>query len=287
MRKLQAYIQLTKPGVMLGNALSAFAGFLLAAQGDVNWLLFLWLALGTTLVIASACVLNNYLDQDIDARMSRTKKRAAWIAIVGPRNTIAWAVILGAIGFGILALYTNWLVLLIEAIGYITYVVFYGMWSKRTSVHGTLVGSVSGAAPILAGYVAVTGTLDLGAVLVFLILFVWQLPEFYSIAIYRQKEYAEAGVPVISVIKGVPHTIREIFVYTLLFVIFSVALGAFGYAGFIYTISISLVGLYWLWLGWQGFTAKNPEAWARRMFAFSLNALLIFCALISVNGWII
>ena len=287
MSKIRAYWQLTKPGVMLGNAISAFAGFLLASYGAVDWPLFLWLAIGTTLTIASACVLNNYLDQDIDAAMTRTKKRAAWIKTIGQRNTVVFAAILGILGFGILAAYTNWLVVLVEAIGYIDYVILYGMWSKRKSVHGTLVGSISGAAPILAGYVAASGVLDLGAVLVFLIIFVWQLPEFYSIAIYRQKEYAKAGVPVISVVKGIPHTIREIFVYTLLFVAFTIALGVFGYAGVIYTIAMSLVGLYWLWLGLQGFTAKDPDAWARRMFTFSLTALLIFCGLISINGWII
>lgn len=284
---LRALWQLTKPGVMFGNALSAFAGFLLASHGAVDWPLFLWLALGTTLTIASACVLNNYLDQDIDAHMTRTKKRAAWIQTVGQRNTVLYAAALGVLGFGILVAQTNWLVVLVEIIGYIDYVVLYGMWSKRTSVHGTLVGSISGAAPILAGYVAVSGAVDLGAALVFLIIFVWQLPEFYSIAIYRQKEYAQAGVPVISVVKGIPHTIREIFVCTLLFVIFTVALGVLGYAGVVYTISMSLVGAYWLWLGLQGFKAKDPAAWARRMFKFSLTALLIFCGLISINGWII
>lgn len=287
MTKAQAYLQLTKPGVTFGNALSAFAGFLLASQGNVDWLLFFWVALGTTLTIASACVLNNYLDQDIDAKMSRTKKRAAWIETVGQRNTITWAVVLGVLGFGILAFYTNWLVVLIEVIGYFDYVVLYGMWSKRKSVHGTLVGSISGAAPILAGYVAASGVLDLGAILVFLILFVWQLPEFYSIAIYRQKEYARAGVPVISVVKGIPYTIREILIYTFLFVFFSIALGLLGYAGVFYTVAMTLVGVYWIWLGLQGLKAKDPAIWARRMFKFSLNALLIFCGLISINGWII
>ena len=183
--------------------------------------------------------------------------------------------------------YTNWLVVVVEIIGYLDYVVLYGMWSKRKSVHGTLVGSISGAVPILAGYVAASGVIDVGAILVFLIIFVWQLPEFYSIAIYRQKEYAAAGVPVISVVKGTAHTIREIFVYTFLFVIFTVSLGLLGYAGVIYTITMLAVGLYWLWLGLQGFTAQDADAWARRMFKFSLNALLIFCALISINAWII
>src|SRR5690606_20558646 len=113
--------------VLYGNAISAAAGFLLASRGDINGLLFLWLCLGTTLVIASACVLNNYLDQDIDSRMARTKKRARWIETVGPRNAVIFSVVLGLAGMAILVAYTNWLVVLVGLIGFIDYVVLYGM----------------------------------------------------------------------------------------------------------------------------------------------------------------
>jgi len=283
----RAYAQLTKPGVLFGNALSAAAGYLFASQGNVNVIGFVWLALGTTLIIASACVLNNYLDQDIDTKMARTKKRAAWIEMVGQRNTVIFAVALGVLGFATLIATTNWLVVLIEIIGYVDYVVLYGMWSKRSSVHGTLVGSVSGAAPILAGYVGASGELNMGAALTFLALFVWQMPEFYAISIYRQKEYAAAGVPVISVVRGIPRTIREIFAYTLLFVLFTLLLGVLGYGGIIYSVGMGIVGAYWLTLAVQGFSTKNHDAWARKMFKFSINALLIFCGLISVNGWLV
>ena len=93
-----------------------------------------------------------------------------------------------------LVAWTNWLVVITGLAGFFTYVVLYGMLSKRMSVHGTLVGSISGAAPIFAGYVAVTGSIDAAAVLVFLAIFFWQMPEFYSIAVYRRDEYARAGV---------------------------------------------------------------------------------------------
>lgn len=286
MTKAKAYYELAKPGVTYGNAISAIAGYLFAAQGTIDWLLFGWLTIGTTLVIGAACALNNYFDQDIDAKMARTKKRAALIKTVGPQNALRFAIILGVLGFATLALFTSWLVVLIELVGYITYVFFYGKWGKRTSVHGTLIGSVSGAVPILAGYVATRGAIDGGALLVFAILFVWQMPEFYAISIYRRKEYAAAGVPVISVVRGIPRTITEILIYTSLFVIFSVLLGLTGYAGALYTITMSLVGLYWLWLGIRGITASDPDAWSRRMFKFSLVALLVFCGLIALDAWL-
>lgn len=286
MSKLNAYYQLTKPGVLFGNALSAAAGYLLASRGHVNMPGFVWLCIGTTLTIASACALNNYLDQDIDANMSRTKKRAAWIKAVGPRSAVIFAAILGVIGFAVLVTLTNWWVVAVEVVGYVDYVVLYGMWSKRRSWHGTAVGAISGAAPILAGYVGAAQAPDLGGLLVFLVIFVWQMPEFYSISIYRREEYAAAGLPVISVAKGVRYATLHILSYTVLFVLFSLLLSVTGYAGISYTIVMAAIGAYWLWLGAKGLRQKQPEAWARRMFKFSLIALLVFCGLISVDAWL-
>lgn len=284
--KTQAYYQLTKPGVLFGNALSAAAGYLLASRGHVNVLGFVWLCLGTTLTIASACALNNYLDQDIDAKMARTKKRAAWIGAVGSRNAIIFAVMLGALGFGVLIALTNWWVVAVEVIGFVDYVWLYGAWSKRKSWHGTAVGALSGAAPILAGYAGAAGTIDMGGILAFLVIFVWQMPEFYSISIYRREEYAAAGLPVISVIKGVRYATIHIFMYTILFVLFSILISLTGYTGLTYLVVMAVIGAYWLWLGMEGLRSKHPEAWARRMFKFSLTALLVFCALISVDAWL-
>lgn len=287
MTRAKAYYELTKPGVTYGNVISAVAGFLFASQGMINWTTFFWITLGTTLVIGSACALNNYLDQDIDAKMERTQKRAKLIETVGSRNALVFAILLGLAGFAMLAAFTNWWVVLVEVIGYLDYVVFYGMWSKRRSVHGTLVGSISGAAPILAGYVAAAGVIDLGGLLLFAVIFVWQMPEFYSISIYRRKEYAAAGLPVSSVVRGVQRTIRQIFAYTLLFVLFTLALGVFGYTNsLLYLVAMATAGLYWLWLGWQGLASSSPDAWARRMFKFSLTALLLFCGLISIETWL-
>ncbi|HEY5695829.1 MAG TPA: UbiA family prenyltransferase, partial [Candidatus Saccharimonadales bacterium] len=185
MATFKDYYSLTKPGVLYGNAITAAAGFLLAAKGNIHIGLFVALVVGSTLMIASACVLNNFLDQDIDSKMERTKKRAIVAGIVPGRHAVIMATVLGVVGLSILAFYTNWLVVIVGIVGYIDYVVLYGMLSKRLSLYGTLVGSVSGAAPVLAGYLAVTNSVDAGAVIVFAAMFLWQMPEFYSIAIYR------------------------------------------------------------------------------------------------------
>lgn len=286
MSKIKAYYSLTKPGVLYGNAITAAAGYLLASRGMIEWWLFLALCVGSTLVIASACVLNNYLDQDIDKVMARTKKRAIVSGKVSGRNALIFSVILGIVGLAILVAYTNPIVVAIGVVGFVDYVVLYGMLSKRLSVHGTLVGSISGAMPILAGYCAATGAIDLGAFIVFAILFLWQMPEFYSIAIYRRKEYQKAGVPVISVMNGVENTKYQIIAYTVMFVVASVLLAIFGYAGSVYLVVMSALGGYWIGLALQGLKTKSADEWARRMFHFSLVILLAFCGLISVDAWL-
>lgn len=281
--RIKLYYSLTKPGVLYGNALSALAGFLFASQGHVNFILFIALCLGTTLVIASACVLNNYLDQDIDKKMKRTKERALVQRKISGRNAVIFSIVLGVVGMALLVLFTNVLVVAIGFIGFIDYVIFYGMLSKRRSIHGTLVGSISGATPILAGYCAVSGTLDIGAILVFLVLFLWQMPEFYSISVYRMREYKAAGIPVMSVVKGVKNTKIQIFIYTVLFVISTLLLWYFNYTSTTYLIIMGVLGLYWIWLGLKGLKAESGDAWARKMFRFSLIILLLFCGVISID----
>jgi heme o synthase len=284
--KIRDYYKLTKPGVLYGNAITAGAGFLFASRGTIDWGLFAWLMIGTTLVIASACVINNYLDQDIDSLMERTKKRPLIEGRVSGRGAVLFSIILGIVGIGLLIAKTNDLVVITGIVGFIDYVWLYGMLSKRLSMYGTLVGSISGATPILAGYVAVTGTLDVGAIIVFLILFFWQMPEFYSISVYRRKEYAAAKIPVISVVLGIAKTKWHIFWFTLAYVISTLLLSIFGYAGYIYSIVMGILGVYWIWLSIKGLKTKQDTKWARKMFRFSLITLLVFCLMISIDAYL-
>lgn len=282
--RLRAYYSLTKPGVMYGNVLTCVAGFLLAAKGKIDWLLFLAAVGGMALIISSACALNNFLDRDIDKKMERTKKRATVTGEVPPRNAAIFAVAIGAAGFAVLAVFTSWLVTAVGAAGYVVYVVFYGMLGKRRSVHGTLVGSLSGAAPILGGYCAASGKIDAGAVLVFLILFFWQMPEFYSISIYRRKEYAAGGVPVISVVRGIRRTKLEILIYTAAFTLAVILLSVLGPAGYTYLTVMTLLSLYWLWLAVKGQRAADDSQWARGMFRFSLIIILALSVMLSFGS---
>lgn len=261
--------------------MTAAAGFLLAARGHINLPLLVATIVGMALVIGSACVFNNYIDRDIDIKMARTKSRALVSGSISGRAALIYATTLGLVGAIILARFTNWLVLVIGLIAFVDYVVVYG-YSKRRSVHSTLIGSVSGAAPIVAGYCAVTGRFDLGALILFLILTAWQMPHFYAIGIYRQSDYAAAGLPILPVKVGIAATKRQILVYTLLFVLATLSLTAFGYAGYTYALVMGVVGALWLRRATKPTT--DDVKWARGLFGFSLIALLSFSSMISLTS---
>lgn len=280
---LLRYYSLAKPGVLYGNVMTAAAGFLFASPAYIDWFLFLAVCLGTTLVIGSACVLNNVLDRDIDSVMERTKKRATVTGGVQARNAVIYSVVLGVTGMTMLVLWTNLLVVSVGLFGYLAYVVLYGMLSKRMTLHGTLVGSISGAAPILGGYVGASNALDAGAVIVFLILFFWQLPAFYSISIYRHSEYSKAGVPVISVIRGISNTTVQILGYTLAFVAVSLLPQAFGYVGWSYTIVMGTLGIGWIIMAVAGLKTANPQKWARLMFRCALVIMTSISLMLSIG----
>ncbi|HEX5797964.1 MAG TPA: heme o synthase [Candidatus Saccharimonadales bacterium] len=286
---IKTYYKLTKPGVLYGNVLTAVAGFLLASGYFKTFDLVLFAATiaGMTLVIASACVLNNVFDRDIDKLMERTKNRGVASGRVDSKPATIFSVVLGILGIAILALWVNWLVVAIGLAGFIVYVWLYGALSKRKSIHGTAVGSVSGAAPILAGYAAVSGNIDTAAILLFLALFFWQFPEFYSIAIFRKKEYAAAKVPVMTVVKGVKSTKIQIFIYTIAFVVASLLLSVFGYTSWLYFVVMAVFGLVWIRLGALGLTTKYNEAWARQMFRYSLLILIVFSVMVSADNFIV
>lgn len=283
--KVQLYYQLAKPGIIYGNSLSAFAGVLFASQGTINVSILLGLVVGLALVIGSACVFNNIIDRNIDKKMSRTKKRALVTGEISVTSAQVYGTVLGTLGFALLLLTTNWLAATLGAFAMVFYLFAYG-YAKRKSIHGTLVGAVPGAIPPVAGYVAVTGNIDLAAWLIFLVLVTWQLPHFYSIAIYRRKEYETANIPILSVKKGLPATKRQIITYIFLFIVATMLLTYFSYTGLIFAGIMLMMGLFWMKQAIEGLKAKDSEKWARNMFGFSLRVLLAFCVLLSVDAWL-
>lgn len=240
---------------------------------------------GTSLVIGGACAINNYIDRDIDAKMARTKQRALVEGSITPTHALVFGVLLALAGFVLLTVTTNFTTVLVGLVGFVDYLLFYSIF-KRRSTFGTVVGSIAGATPIVAGYTAVTASFDVGALILFLILACWQMPHFYAIAIFRKKDYTAAGLPVLPIIKGVKAAKVQILVYILLFMAACGLLWSFGYTGLSYLIIVLFFSLNWLRLAILGFTATNDIEWARQMFKFSLIVLMIFNVVISLDAWL-
>lgn len=273
---VKAHIILTKPGIILGNVITTAGGFALASRGRLDGWLFLMTLIGLSFVIASSCVFNNYIDRHIDAKMARTKNRALAQGAISSKNALIYGVLLGLIGTGVLFFYTNILTVSVALAGFFIYVFPYSLGKYRTS-YGTLIGSVAGAAPPLVGYCAVTNSLDLGALLIFLIVVLWQMPHFYAIAIYRFHDYDRAGIPVLPVKKGMHVTKVHMLLYTIAFIAAALLPTLFDYTGYVYFAVAALLGLAWLWLCMQGFKSSNDARWARKVFLFSLVVITGLC----------
>ena len=289
--RIKEYYRLAKPGIVYGNILTTVAAFCFATHGHYSVLLVVP-ALGTffglSLVIASASVFNNYFDRDIDAKMERTQKRALVIGSISIRNALIYGVILGVIGFGLLLVLVNILSAIIALVGFISYVFIY-TFAKRKTSWGALLGTVPGAVPMVVGYTAVTNHMDLAALILFLVLIFWQMPHFYAIALRRLREYQKADIPVFPSKYGTHTTKVHILCYVIAYFIATVSLWAFGFAGYVYLISVVVFGGIWAWKAWQGFASKSEEAdavWAKKLFLFSLIVLLTFCATIAVAPFV-
>ena len=276
---------MTKPGIIAGNALTATGGYFLAARGHIVAGRLLATVAGISLVIAAACVVNNYIDRDIDSKMSRTRWRSKATDRVSLTAGISYACLLVTTGWSILLWGANWLTAGVGAVGVLFYVVFYSIM-KRRSVHGTLVGCVSGATPLVAGYTAVKGHLDAATVLLLLVMVFWQLAHFYAIGLYRVKDYRAAGLPIMPVVKGERLTKRLIIANIAAFGLCAGLLTAFHYTGYAFLVIITAITAGWLWRGWRGFGAAGNVQWARGMFGFSLVVITVFSLSATVNAWL-
>lgn len=282
---IKTYFMLTKPGIIFGNAITAAGGFILASKTQVypfDGCLFLVTLIGLSLLIASACVFNNYLDRNIDKMMARTKNRALAKGAVSTQRAIIFAIFLGLFGILLLMLCTNLLTTIIALAGFFIYVILYSL-SKYRCTYATAIGSISGAIPPVVGYCAVVNRFDMGAFLLFMIVALWQMPHFFAIAMYRLDDYVAASIPVLPVKKGAYITKVHMLLYITAFLIPVCMLTVWGYAGYAYLIVVGLLGLSWLLLCIKGFKNTNDRLFGRQMFRFSLIVIMTLCIMISIN----
>jgi len=280
---IKQYLQVTKPGIIFGNLISVVGGFLLASKGSIDYPLFLATLVGVSLVVASGCVFNNFIDRDIDKKMERTKNRVLVKGLIAPSVTLVYATLLGIAGFALLYTAANPLAMWLAVMGFVVYVGVYSLYMKRHSVYGTLIGSLSGAAPPVIGYCAVTNEFDAGALILLAIFSLWQMPHSYAIAIFRFKDYQAANIPVLPVVKGISVAKNHITVYILAFMVATLMLTLGGYAGYKYLIVAAAVSVWWLGMALRGYKTENDSLWARKLFVFSIVAITSLSVMMSID----
>lgn len=258
----------------MGNLITLAAGFLLASKGIMHWGLFFATLLGLALIIASACVFNNYIDRPIDKKMKRTKNRPLVTGAISNTHAIIFAIILVLLGNIILFAYTNLLTVFVAGIGFFIYVVLYSIWKSRT-IYGTAIGSIAGAIPPVVGYCAVTNRLDLGAWILFFVLVLWQMPHFFAIALYHIDDYTAADMPLLPIKKGALRTKIHMLVYIIGFMGACMLLTFFHYTGYLFFIISLALSFAWVALCLQGFKSRNDQVWGGHMFRLSLVIITI------------
>jgi len=195
-RVIKTHIGLTKPGIVAGNLISSTGAFLLGSHGAIDWRAGALVALSIGLVVGSGCVMNNVVDKDIDALMARTRNRAMATGEISNARALLFATVLGFVGLTGLYLTTEMaLPFALMVVGYIVYVGVYTLWLKRSSVHGTLAGSIAGAMPPVVAYCSASGRFDTAALALLAIYCLWQMPHSYAIAIFREADYRSQQYP--------------------------------------------------------------------------------------------
>jgi protoheme IX farnesyltransferase len=268
MQRLTAYYHLTKPGIVYGNLFHAAVGLFIAYGSGFDGWQSIGLLVGIAATIASACVANNILDRSIDSRMARTKRRALVTGDIPLSSAVLFGLVLLTLGVVVLMQMTNAITLILVLVAYVWYVWLYG-WAKRHTWHSTLIGAVPGAIPIVAGYTAITDRLDLNALLLFIMLMCWQMPHFYAIALYREKEYRAAGLPVISTVHSRQSIHRHMVLYAAAYVLSFIGLATLGGLNMVAAAGMIVVGLWWCATIVRG-GPDYSDAWARRVFKSSL-----------------
>lgn len=272
------YITLTKTGIVTSNFMTTFLGVWLASKYTgfsliENWLHVLLALLGTTFVIAGGTSLNNYIDRDIDRLMPRTQNRPSVDGRIPPNQVLLIGFTLSVVGV-LMLLYTSVIAAILGIIGLIFYVVLYSMWTKRTTTLNTAVGAVSGAMPPLIGWATIQPELHPVAWTIFIIMFLWQMPHFFAISMMRCEDYRKAGIPMLPVVAGFAVTKRQMVLYVAALLPVTLILYKLGV---VYTVIIGLFCLSWLILSIRGLKKNNDDIkWARQMFVFSLNFLVLF-----------
>ncbi len=270
------YVTLTKPRIMSLLLLTGGAGMFVGAQGAPSAGVFAAGMVGLALACGGASALNHVLDRDLDRLMGkRTERRPVAAGRVAPERALEFGLVLSALSFVLLASVVNVLAAALALVGNLFYVFVYTRWLKRSTPQNIVIGGAAGAVPPLVGYASATGNLALPALWLFLIVFLWTPPHFWALALLIKENYAAAGVPMLPVVRGEAETTRQIVLYSLALVAFTLVVGF--WFGPVYVAAAAALGGAFLWLAWR--LRREPT---RRRAAVLFHYSLAYLALLFV-----
>jgi len=294
---ISAYIALTKPRIIELLLVTTIPAMVLATRavpgiqiGNWAWLV-VWTMVGGTLAAGSANAINCYLDRDIDLLMTRTRRRPLPAHEVEPERAVVFGIVLGVISFALMAWFVNLLAAFLTLLAIAFYVVVYTMILKRTTPQNIVIGGAAGALPPVIGWAAVTGSVQLPAILLFLLVFYWTPPHFWALSLRIRKDYAAAGVPMLPVVRGIPETTRQIGLYSILLVAISLILWAVARMGAIYLVAAIVLGAiflrqaYTLWR--QGTSPERSTAQAIRLYKYSITYLSLLMLAVAIDALVV
>ena len=269
---LRDYLVLTKPSIMLLLLITTVPAMVLAEDGwPSSWLVVATL-IGGVLAAGGAGAVNMYLDRDIDAIMERTRSRPVPRGVISPPAAGVFGLVLGLLSGPWLALTVNMLAAALALGAFLFYTLVYTLYLKRTTVHNTVLGGVAGAAPALIGWVAVTGELNLEGVYLFMIVFFWQPPHFWALALGLTEQYRAAGIPMLPVVVGEHRTKQQIVLYALLTAALTLLFPAVSGLQWIYTVAAAAGGAGFVWFAVRMLRSEGISG-ANAMFRYSTSYL--------------
>ncbi|MCM8593950.1 MAG: heme o synthase [Candidatus Accumulibacter sp.] len=279
-QRLQAFAALTKPRVVSLIVFCAVIGMFLASPGPVPLPILAFGTVGIALVAGAAAAINCLIEEHIDARMARTRARPLPRGTIGVFETFFFSGVLGGIGLSLLYRLVNPLTMWLTLATFVGYALIYTIYLKPRTSQNIVIGGAAGAMPPVLGWAAVTGQAPAEAWLLFLIIFVWTPPHFWSLALYRAREYAAAGLPMLPVTHGAEYTRLQVFLYTVGLTLVTLVPWVIGMSGLPYLAAAVVLDAIFLGHAWIVWRHYSDQA-ARRTFRWSIIYLtLLFAALL-------
>ncbi len=284
--EVQDYVALLKPRVMSLVVFTSVVGLALA-PGPIHPFLGFVAVLAIAVGAGASGALNMWFDADIDGAMQRTAARPIPRGRVSKDEALALGVVLSAFSILVLGLATNWIAagLLALTIGF--YLFVYTMWLKRKTPQNIVIGGAAGAFPPMIGWTAVTGTVSLESIILFLIIFMWTPPHFWALALYRCRDYTRVGVPMLPVVEGPDSTRTHILVYSVILCAVSLLPAFIGLGGVLYLFASSALGAAFLYYAWQVYCVRHgdkADKTAKRLFVFSIFYLFALYLVLLLEG---